>query len=348
MPIFTLDVNALSSLIQSILAALFAVYLLQLRSNRRANRFLGGMAAALTVSFVTRSWSWSWVYSPIELYTTFIADIAIFVSAYSGIAFAYYFPHPLPHETKERRLILTTMLLVPTAAILQSIYHAYTIHTSQFDQWALYPSLINILNVCQILQFIWAVIILVRHTIYHSAQENPSLSWWTHLIKPQNQPARAARAFIFAFSIPIILEPIFVLMRLGLLPGSSQILGAFIFSTLLFTTCIIYLNHAPEETTFMIKLVAISLFTFLVVMSLVGFIVAPFYTQSYQYAPFPPSAAYTFTPTSPTTYQQQPTTLIPASLPTTPRTNQPVQLPFTFPFYNQQWSQLYINNNGTV
>ncbi len=122
----------------------------------------------------------------------------------------------------------------------------------------------------QIIGNLWVLLIWVRKTAQFSAipaDVPPLRRVLTALYRPQGREARLARAWVLLMLLAPLTVIVSSLDSEGALPP-----GAFatVHLLVLFAIVLTYVNYAPEPTSFMVKLVGISLVTLLIVIGLVS------------------------------------------------------------------------------
>ncbi len=130
----------------------------------------------------------------------------------------------------------------------------------------------NAFDILQPLTFLWAIGVWLRQAVFLSrlTAGQPALSWgWRQTVQalwsPRGQEARTARAFALTLTGGALATIVSALEARNMLPagsfGTAYLLIFFIF-------IVLYLNNAPEPSTFKLKLVGISLFTLLALVGL--------------------------------------------------------------------------------
>ncbi|MEW6717996.1 MAG: response regulator [Chloroflexota bacterium] len=180
-------------------------------------------------------------------------------------------------------------------------------------------------------------------------------TWLRHLWKPQGRQARATRALVLVFLLPLALSVILLLNTLWVIPAnaiSAMFSLGILFS--LFVFSVVYLNHLVETTTFMVRVTSVTLMSILAVLSVTGWWLGPLFIK--QYPPdWPPSQqTLRFTPNANRGYD---VTEVPFHLEPIGEPWQDVQmhelyarlsLPFAFPFHDKVWQEVYISIFGAV
>ncbi len=366
---------------QFILALLIAGYFIARLLTRRADRpahrvLLTGFfvcIALLTLLFALEAAT-----SPAErLYFLFPQTTVLALGIVLLLQFAYRFPEPLSHKIPVFRRWLFDRcrweaLLVLVLSLLYLWYEA-TIAITRYQQttflgvvslrvyWADYPMVAGLL---------WAPIVFLRQSLAASARETPGRPqgsprqrvlralWrpFRDLWRPRGQAARTARAMTLVYLLPfgVGLLSIFrssygipqELLQIGRSLGIMVALAAF---------AVIYLNYLPETTSFMVRLVGISLVTLLTVMGALGWLVAPTYAAQY-HPSLPDQRTLRFSPNAAGGYDVSLASFhfesdLGANLHLLDDwgSGRPAaQLHFAFPFYGQTYDRVYANNDGTI
>ena len=359
MPIWYLTPASLGYLTQLIIALMitgyFVVRLILVQASRSAHTvLLTGFLACITLLALLFFLEASLL--PTErLYALFLQNTVLGAGIVLLLQFAYCFPDPFPHKW-EARLALGLSLLY---ALYEAQYAAYRFWlVSTWGQvifrppWADYPMALGLL---------WAPVLFVRQSVRASKQDPTgfsNLSGLYHLWRPQGRAARTARALALVYLLPFGLSLLTILKtfyyvqadlyQLSLSMGVMIALAAF---------AVIYLNYLPETTSFMVRLVGVTLVALLAVLGAVGWVITPTYAAQYRPV-FPDHQTMRFTPNDVGGYD---ITSIPfyfesdlgANLnlmDSTERTDAhaSARLDFAFPFYGQTYSQVYATNNGSM
>jgi PAS domain S-box-containing protein len=278
-------------------------------------------------------WYWCWVISN-----------AIYLVYIPLIQFAYHFPCPTPHLRREARITLfLSVLLSPLVAwnvLSYLIFIATGRNLTGSD---------TLVATILLAGTFWAIVVLLRRTVYFSTRQTGS-GWFHSLIMPQGRTAQATRAFMLAGLIPLIGVVIAFLFP-GSISGYPNTVTGLL---MIFATGIVYFNAVPEESTFMVKLVSITLVTLLAVLGLMGYVVEPFYQAAYPVEPITDRLTFHVQPNGQGGYDL-------AAAPFQFRDNDlgtdlelsndgstVVELPFAFSFYGQAWTEVHLSANGYV
>ena len=117
---------------------------------------------------------------------------------------------------------------------------------------------------------------------------------------------------------------------------------------------LVYINHSPEPTTFLVKLVGLSLFTMLAVLGLVSLIVYPRAELIRENGVLPPQRqSLRFEPEGAQRYRVDSVAFhfdpdLGAMLDGVDAAGTAVALGFSFPFYDQQWSEVTVSSDALV
>ncbi|MFQ5435982.1 MAG: hypothetical protein ACE5FD_13995, partial [Anaerolineae bacterium] len=118
--------------------------------------------------------------------------------------------------------------------------------------------------------FIWIVTVFLRQAVL-AAQDNP-----------QSRDARAARRMTLISLLPVGLTAVLLLQGKSDLPttAANTLLSMGLMLTMLLFA-LVYLNYLPEQTSFMLRLSAITLAFFLAVLGAVGQAMTPSFVAAY-------------------------------------------------------------------
>ena len=213
--------------------------------------------------------------------------VAILFGMVFQVAFAYRFPH---HDHPREARVVTILTLVIAVVgwlyffyetINQSAYFDFDAHFYTYDAGDRTAAIIA-LTIALTIQ------IMVRKTIRHSEYDgwfNPWLAGggikhyvarfcvgWIKLFFPKGKDARTTRAFILAFVGQILIGILNIANKNDWLTYEQYALAFAIFSIVTYWVIFMtYMNNSPEPTTFMVKLVGISLVTLVTVLSLISY-----------------------------------------------------------------------------
>ena len=282
--------------------------------------------------------SWRWI--PIIVNIIYLVHIPL-------IQFAYSFPSPTPSLRREARwVLLLSGLSVPVViwnvvAYLVSFFtDIHWLGLSRLMEWSLLAGTV------------WTVIVLWRRTVSFSAAaawaaQEKRRGWLYCLVNPRGREARATRAFMLAGLVPLA-GVIVAFTNPGNVSGYQNTFTGLL---MIFITGVVYFNAVPQESTFMVKLVSITLGTLLAVLGLVGYTAAPFYEAAYRADHVVPRQTFHIRPNEqggyaiaavPFQFQDE----LGDKLDLDDDDVERVDLPFVFPFYDQTWTAIYASSNG--
>ena len=355
MPSIYLTPASIGYLTQIILSLLITAYLAQ-RLRRRGNR--SAQAVMLVGFFVSISGFIGLLFleaallPALRLVIVYLENATLAISLVFLLQFAYHFPE-LPSRLKREAWIALAVSAV--YAILEIAYAVYRFSLLA-DGQVIYRS--TAMGYPPVVGLLWVPIVLLRQSVYasiDSARPASRVDQWRALWRLQGKAARAARALTLAYLLPFVLGLANVLASMFLLsPTVYQLSMAFgiLFTLLLFV--IIYLNYLPETNSFMVKLVGTTLVISLAVLSIVGWVIAPVYASTFSPA-LPGQQTLRF---SPNTYGGYDVSAVPFQF--DPGWGDRLEirdsdlaagtqaLDFTFPFFGQTYSRIFVGDNGAV
>ncbi|MBN1995067.1 MAG: HAMP domain-containing protein [Anaerolineae bacterium] len=278
-------------------------------------------------------WYWCWVISN-----------AIYLVYIPLIQFAYHFPCPTPHLRREARLTLFLSVLLSPLVVWNVLSYLIFVATGR----NLTGSDMLVTTILLAGTF-WAIVVLLRRTVYFSTGQTGS-GWFQGFVMPQGRKAQATRAFMLAGLIPLIGVVVAFLFP-GSISGYPNTVTGLL---MIFATGIVYFNAVPEESTFMVKLVSITLVTLLAVLGLMGYVVEPFYQAAYPVEPITDRLTFHVQPNGQGGYDlaaapfQFRDNNLGRNLELSDDGSTVVELPFAFSFYGQAWTEVHLSANGYV
>jgi signal transduction histidine kinase/CheY-like chemotaxis protein len=358
---FQLTPQALSQFTQGILGLAITLYLVSLKHKSRQTWLITGFMASFTLlalfgtgffAFPDRNvWRvFCWSMQPMAGSLAFIALLQ----------FAYQFPSSSPDYRRGARLGFSFSSGILVLSLSLPVYTA--IH----GQTGFANHLLSFIMLLGIIGFGWGMTVLCRQTVRHSRLSEPQGSqadsarptarrWVSHLISPQGKAARAARAFALTFTVLIGgFVPIILALSEMIPDYVGEMAYSLSFLVFMCSVLLIYLNYAPEPTTFMIKLIGVCLLTILAALGTAGYLVTPFFTNAFlkdlqiadrQTLHCAPNQAGGYDlSVIPFTFDAA----FGARVDVAFRAIVAIKLPFAFPFYQRQWTDLYLSSHGTV
>ena len=339
---------AVGYLTQLILAALISGYFLYLL--RRTGRvshivWLSGFFVALTGFIATLFLEAALLPTP-RLYAVFLQNTLLGAALTCLLQFAYHFPAPIASRRREAHLVLYLSGLYTLWEAGYAVFRFAQLrvgHILYRPAWSDYALLLFLL---------WTPLSFLRQM--RTGKHESKLG--------RHFPARetrAARGFLWIFLFVASLSLFNILRSVYLLSVALSNLGISLGMLLaLFSFAVTYLNYRPETTSFMIKLVGVTLTVVLAIMGVVGWIVSPAYEAHYHPASLD-RRTLRFTPNeaplagSGYTIAQIPFTFVHergrklALAEDAARTCSDA-VNFPFPFYGRTYSQVYVCNDGAV
>ena len=326
---FFLQPFSLLALTQAILAFFALLYFVRLNNKSRATWMLVLALSGLMLL---------WVNEFVKLSSTFnngsVTAILGTLLLFGFLHFAYAFlENPFPQEAR--------YMFRSTLAILAgfTLYHMVLLVRSADAMPAVFIAQ-ELFNVTLI---VWAGLVLLRKRRRVFREEEGG-----------HRKARAFGAFalLLLAIIPLSLRTIWgTTNTTDLWVDSIQYIG---FAVLLGAFVVIYINHSLMPTTFMVKLVGLSLATVLIILALTSLVLYPDSAlRDASRAGLPALHSIRFEPDEKGGYRY-------AHLPLELDTNRGadmnlavegdslVSLGFSFPFFGKEWDAMYIDSNGLV
>lgn len=291
---------------------------------------LSGITATYLVIFLTET-----LYPNGEFYLLPLNILFVVTTAGSLVQFFYHFPVLMAQRRRESRFFRGLMIGLGLAEALFAAYRYLELGQGR----VVYRPAVADLGF--MLFLLWVPLNSLRQL---GLVDSRPLSIWRKVWYPAGQSAKTLRLFFLIAVSPIAVASVNIFRNYGFVEAMSaqSIYLAFSMTALLIAT-IAYLNDLPEQNSFMIRLLGINLTTILVALG-----VAALFLGGYVFAHYQPNgwpADYQtlhFTPNEqggydvgPLPYQWQPT------VGQTVEPDQPLPLPFAFPFFGQHWDTLY-------
>jgi signal transduction histidine kinase/DNA-binding NarL/FixJ family response regulator len=284
-----------------------------------------------------------------DLYALFPQNTALGGALVLLLQFAYRFPALPPRKKWEARLVLG-LSIAYTLFEFQFAVHRFQLLGAGQVIWR--PEYADyLLAIC----LLWVPVMFVRQAVHASDPlGSAGLKRLCYVWHPQGRDARAARALALVYLIPFglslinLLAGFYVVSRT--LYHASMSLGILIG---LATFAVVYLDHLPETTSFIVKLVGVTLMALLAVLGTVGWVIAPIYATQYRPV-LPDQRTMRFAPNVHSGYD---VTEVPfhferelgvdLQLTDTPD-RWAVGLDFAFTFYGQTYRRIYVSNDGVI
>ncbi|NOX64144.1 MAG: HAMP domain-containing protein [Chloroflexi bacterium] len=334
---------------QLILAGAIAGYLVYLaRKTRLSKQYalptlliaaaLTSLTYALFLLFLNASLKPDWSFYVMPLESVVVALFTLLL-----LQFAYRFPDLPSQWRREARaaLGLCAFYMMAEAAFAALRYRALAQGAVLYRPASM--------DYFMLAGFGWVGVIFLRQSVRLSGggSETPLQKLW----RPRNPAARATRALALVGLLMVALSLIEVLHSLDLLDSIVRDLAlAFGILVTLGAFTLIYLNFLPETTSFMVKLVGVSLAVVLGILGAVGWIIAPPYIAAYDDENMIRGRlTLRFTPNRLGAYDVEAAPFrFDTDFGRPIKDEEAVQLPFPFPYFSQTWQTAYVLKNGVL
>jgi|GEM_PF-309816 len=341
---FTLNQDSLAIFAQLILGVVITLYLLSLKSKSTPTRLLIAFFALYTLLLFVFIMTLA---PPVFVLGIYFEGLTFFIALLTLIPmlqFAYRFPSLSPELRREAKIVLWISVLTAFLGLGLTLNFFYRGQAMNFI----------ILNLLLVVGFLWIFVVLLRQTIRLSvAKATPT--WFNKLLWPEGKAAKGARAFALTLVLPMLAVVAGLLHEADLISGAVQnSTTTLILLLFLFILVIVYLNHAPEPATLLVKLIGVSLVTALALLSIVGFVFAPILEATYQNESlittpqtvhFEPNQAGGYDIRSiPFSFDDE----FGQNLGLGNDNSATIPLDFTFHFYDRGWTKFYISDDGLI
>ena len=349
---FLLTPESIVMLVGLILSAAITLYLLHVPWKTPATWYLAGAFIAATAGFSLNLLATFIIgpSSPVSaLQLSNLASVSVLIFHVCFIQFTYAFLHnPFPREA--RAVLLLSGLLAWTA--LLALYEAVI-------PLFLYPLSVLLLGAWILLLFLRKTMPLSKRAGAATVPRRDAPSAWTSLFRPVGMEARAHRAFALLFVLFLMIGLVTGLRDAAVIPrGAYTFAISLLYPFFLFGFITVYVNHAPEQTTFQVKLVGLTLATTLTLLNLAALVVFADIERIVGFSghplPMPDRQTLQFEPTGdggyrvaavPFQFEDDPGRRLPLS---SVGANEHLELGFPFPFQDSAWPALYVNSLGFV
>ncbi|MBN1583218.1 MAG: response regulator [Anaerolineae bacterium] len=286
-----------------------------------------------------------------DLYAIFFQNTILGGGLVLLLQFAYRFPTLSPRKKWEARLVLGLSIAYVLWEFQFAVHRFQLLGAGQViwrPEYADYPLAIGLL---------WVPVTFARQAMVSSDPLGPaSLARLRYVWHPQGHNARAARALALVYLIPFGLSLINLLTGFYVFSRTlyhvSMSLGILI---ALVTFAVVYLDHLPETTSFIVKLDGVMLVALLAVLGTIGWVIAPIYAA--QYCPvLPDQRTIRFMPNVhggyvvtevPFHFERELGTDLELT-DTYERWAVGLDLDFVFPFYGRTYQKIYVSNDGVI
>jgi len=201
-------------------------------------------------------------------YYGILSIVLIDVGVLCMVQFAYSFPS-VTHPREARIVLIANLLCLPLIgwALNLSLVFDEDGWAQHFGSWVGFALAAQLLRLFLML---WLVGVWIRKIMV--VERGNRRFWLTRLLFPRSKTGKTIRAFLSAFSIVLILPLVILIEFMGITDANTT---AFLFSltvVMLFSAFFItYINYMPEQSSFMMKLVGVTLVLVLLAIALTGF-----------------------------------------------------------------------------
>lgn len=340
--------SSIGYLAQFTLSGFIAIYLAQ-RLRRRENRgiqsfLLAGFFVAVTL-FIGMLFLDVTVLPTPRLRIVYLENTVLGVVLILLIQFAYRFPVQFPYRKLESYLALGLSLMY-------TLYEAYfaVYRFSMLGQGTVEYRFFQA-DYALVVLFGWVPVLLLFQAV--SADER-SVHWLRKLWRPQGTGSQSARNYALIYLLVSVLSVVNLLRGFYIVSTTFYNVSLSIgILTALWLFAVVYLNALPGSTSFMVKLSGLTLTLLLSILGIFGWVATPVYSAAYQPALTDYQTLH-FTPNLQGGYDIAPIpfhfeTDLGNRLSVTSRgegRNQAVD--FSFPFYGQTYSKVYVTSVGLL
>ncbi|HMV43194.1 MAG TPA: SpoIIE family protein phosphatase [Leptospiraceae bacterium] len=273
----------------TLIALLISIFLIFKKEKSIATYWLIGFFLGEFSLFAAYTASYS-IFNEVGAYHRYFSCLVMFGNA-SLVGFSYFYQKN--DKPKEGMIVISLSFIIALVAYIHFILKTISMEKIYNPEAHIYTfDFGKEVGIVIALLFLVSLINLIRKTIRYSTHSD-FFGKWT--IKPQRltgYPVYYLKSFFLGiykiysprgkeaestrdFAIPIFLQILIALLNVLVKSGKiSYELYALLFSfstmIVIYNIAIVYLNHSPEPTSFMVKLVGISLGAILVVLAIVG------------------------------------------------------------------------------
>lgn len=345
MPIY-LTPASIAYLTEFILALAITLFLLNRLRSQRAPSLLLLTAFFAPMTVFTGLLIFNAAFLPFpRLLTVYAENAALGLGLAALNAFAYHFPERYPQYKWEMRIVLALSLMYFFWEVGFMIFRYVSIFTqgNVFIRPALVAYSIPIV-------ILFAPVAFLRQTL--AADPRP-VAWWRKLWKPEGKGARGARNFALVLCIPVVLGVVNALVFFGL---SLMLIHAIVSIGILMMFWLLansYVNFIPGSVDVASRLSILTLTLFLALLGALGLLIAPSYVATYQ-PDLPDHQTLRFTPNGTGGYDVREADFHFESVlggkvdDQTLEENGDLRVEFTFPFYGETHTELYVTYFGAI
>ncbi|MFC1669283.1 SpoIIE family protein phosphatase [Spirochaetota bacterium] len=277
MPEFILTPTSIDNVACFIIATAITIYLISLKKKNASDWFFILYVLFMNLFFVRNFLLYSFN-SPDNIRFFFSGMIFIYISLFMYVPWAYLFHKNIYKVESIISISVCTILIMGLCYLIITGSYAnmpvfgfsrntHLIKTSKFVGMAstVFPVL--------------AIVVFIRKQ-YKFTEEKKS--WIKTLFFPKGRAAIACRNFSFFIFFMIVVTMVGVLIYTGIIPpkvGLAIMLPISLISYFFFT--VVYLNSFQHRSSFMVKIVGISLVLLLIIVSQIGTMIVPYQEYSY-------------------------------------------------------------------
>jgi len=254
---------AISSLTTSILLGVICGYLFAVKKKSPDTWFLTGYITSLFILMLSYTIRYS-LFSPAGMATGQVSNLIVF-GVICLVQFAYHYGGNF--HRRESRIVLLIFLSLAIVAwgslFFKDQFPAVYDFQAQYFTFEYGPRI----SIVTLGGYLWAFVVLLRKTLLFSRQAVPEADRRLRsnrairvFLRLYGRKARSARSFALLTLATSFVALLYLLFQAGVLSRNTYTL---IFNTSSLLICfiifIVYLNNAPQATSFLIKLVGIPL-----------------------------------------------------------------------------------------
>ncbi|UCF98773.1 MAG: PAS domain S-box protein [Spirochaetaceae bacterium] len=250
----TLSVGSLTT---TLLLALITGYLLSLKRKHKDTWYLAGYLGALLIMLLSYTVRYS-LFASTARHTGQFSNLIVFATV-SLIQFAYWYGGN--QRPRESRIILVVSLaaafMVWGSLFLRRNLEISYDFKAQYFSYEYGPRV----SFFTLLGFLWASMVLFRKAVRSSSSESGvHRSRLSYLTRPVGRVAQSARSFALLTVATTIIALAYMLFQTGVISRNTYTLvfnsGSLLICLLIF---IVYVNNAPQPTSYVSKLIGIPL-----------------------------------------------------------------------------------------
>jgi len=227
------------------------------------------------------------LYSPWGGYVDWIGGVSL---SLTGLIFLLQFVHRFPRLTypREARVTLWVSLgltvgvlsLMAYEALTPPIYPLYDfeqfIYGVVHSRYERPLTAVNLFEILYPLGHLWAALVWLRQI--RNFPSNGRRHWLKTVWRPHNKTDQAARAFVVVMLAAFVVIIVATMESRGLLPVGGQTVA---YLLALFTLVVTYLNHSPEPSSLLVKLVGVVLVALLLMLGVTNLMILNLHRATY-------------------------------------------------------------------